>query len=85
MTTTNEHLDRALAEEFAGHGETIHKLKTHDTHFRHLMSLNHEVWAQIQNMQSGVTPVDDSVRHDLEKKRLKLLDEIGAIIRAAEA
>ena len=22
-----EHLDRALAEEFAGHGETIHKLK----------------------------------------------------------
>jgi len=83
--TATEHLDRALSEEFSGHGETIHKLKTTDAHFKNLMTLNHDLWTQIQNMQNGVTPVDDGVRHDLEKKRLKLLDEIGAIIRAAEA
>lgn len=83
--TASEHLDRALAEEFSGHGETIHKLKTSDAHFRHLMTLNHELWTQIQSMQSGVVPADDAARHELEKKRLKLLDEMGAIIRAAEA
>ncbi len=82
--TSTEHLDRALAEEFSGHGETIHRLKTSDAHFRHLMTLNHDLWTQIQNMQSGVTPSDDATRHELEKKRLKLLDEMGAIIRGAE-
>jgi hypothetical protein len=85
MTSSLEHLDRALAEEFAGHGETIHRLKTTDAHFKHLMALNHDLWTQIQNMQSGVTPADDATRHELEKKRLKLLDEIGTIIRAAES
>lgn len=80
-----EHLDNALAEEFAGHGETIHKLKVSDPDFRALMEQNHALWTQIQNIQHDVTPAEDTVRHGLEKQRLKLLDEIAARIAKAEA
>lgn len=80
-----EHLDLALAEEFAGHGDTIHRLKVEDPHFRALMEQNHDVWLQIQNIQNNVTPASDEARHDLEKHRLKLLDEIAALIAKAEA
>jgi hypothetical protein len=82
---SDEHLDHALAEEFAGKGETIHQLKTGNPHFRNLMVHNHELWTEIQNIQTGVAPAEDAALHELEKKRLKVLDEIGAMIRAAEA
>lgn len=80
-----EHLDHALAEEFAGHGETIHRLKVNDPEFKALMEQNHALWLEIQNIQKGIAPADDDTRHELEKRRLKLLDEIAQRIRAAEA
>lgn len=80
-----EHLDQALAEEFAGHAETIHRLKVSSPDFKSLMVRNHAVWTQIHNIKSGVTPADDAYLHSLEKQRLKLLDEIAGLIRAAEA
>ncbi|MBL8536910.1 MAG: hypothetical protein JNM59_05855 [Hyphomonadaceae bacterium] len=83
--TPEEHIDNALAEEFAGHGATIHALKVADPAFRALMEENHALWMQIQNIQHDVTPTEDAVRHDLEKRRLKLLDEIAARIAKAEA
>ncbi len=83
--THQEHLDTALAEEFAGHGDTIHKLKISDPHFKALMEQNHALWLEIQTIQQDVTPAEDSARHALEKKRLKLLDEIAASIAKAEA
>lgn len=79
-----EHLDQALAEEFAGHGETIHKLKVSDPGFKALMEQNHALWQQIQAIQNDTAPADDRVRHDLEKRRLALLDEIAARIAEAE-
>lgn len=81
----DEHLDSALAEEFAGHGEAIHKLKLSNPHFKSLMQQNHALWLEIKNMQADVTPTTDEVRHELERRRLKLLDEIGAIIRRTGA
>jgi uncharacterized protein YdcH (DUF465 family) len=80
-----EHLDQALAEEFAGHGDTIHKLKVSNPEFKSLMVRNHAIWTEIRNIQSGVTPADDAYLTSLEKQRLKLLDEIAALIRNAEA
>lgn len=79
-----EHLDYALEQEFAGHGATIHTLKVANPHFRNLLEQNHELWVQIKNIQNDVTPADDNIRRTLEKQRLKLLDEIGAMIRKAE-
>ena len=79
-----EHLDHALAEEFAGHGDTIHTLKTTNAYFRSLLELNHGIWRDIQNIQSGVTPASDEHLTNLEKKRLRLLDEIAEAIAAVE-
>ena len=80
-----EHLDHALSEEFAGHAETIHRLKVGNPNFKSLMVQNHDIWTQIQNIRHGVTPADDAHVHALQKQRLKLLDEIAALVRAAEA
>ena len=80
-----EHLDQALAEEFAGHGETIHKLKVADPHFKALMEKNHDLWKQIQSIQNGLTPTADATLETLEKQRLLILDDIAARIAKAEA
>ena len=78
------HLDHALSEEFAGHAETIHNLKTTDAHFANLLTKNRELWDEIQKIQSGVEPTEDSVLEQLEKQRLVVLDDIAARIKAAE-
>lgn len=82
---TTEHLDHALSEEFAGHADTIHRLKVSDPHFKSLMVRNHDLWTQIQNIHHDVTPAEDSFVHGLQKQRLQLLDEIAALVRKAEA
>lgn len=84
MLENTEHLDRALQEEFSGHKDTIHALKTKNNHFKKLLVTNHELWTQIQNIQTGVTPKDDVTLENLEKQRLIVLDEIAAIIAKYE-
>jgi len=79
-----EHLDRALEEEFTGHGDTIHRLKVASAEFKALMEENHSLWRQIQGIQSGAAAASDATLEALEKQRLRVLDEIGARIRAAE-
>jgi uncharacterized protein YdcH (DUF465 family) len=56
-----------------------------DPDFKAMMEKNHALWLEIQAIQQDVTPAEDSVRHALEKRRLKLLDEIAARIAKAEA
>lgn len=79
-----EHLDHALEEEFAGHGETIHRLKVSDPHFKALMEQNHALWIRIQNIQNQVTPADDRELDRLEKERLSVLDDIASRILQTE-
>lgn len=79
-----EHLDRALAEEFAGDGETIHQLKVGNPHFKSLMELNHKLWVEIQGIQNGLHAASDTYLESLRKQRLKLLDEIGGLIAQAK-
>ena len=74
------HLDQALAEEFTDKGEVIHSLKASDPHFRTLLELNHDLWKQIQQIQKGIAPAEDTVLEKLEKRRLAVLDEIAARI-----
>ncbi len=79
-----EHLDHALAEEFAGSAATIRDLKVNDAHFRGLLERNHELWMQIQKIQNGLEPTEDSVLENFEKQRLIVLDEIAAKIAEVE-
>lgn len=81
----NEQLDRALAEEFTGHGEIIHQLKVASPHFKSLMELNHKLWEEIQGIQNGTHPASDTHLETLEKQRLKILDEIAMLIAKAKA
>jgi uncharacterized protein YdcH (DUF465 family) len=80
-----EHLDHALAEEFAGHGEAIHRLKIRSPEFKELMVQNHALWTQIRNIQNGVNPADDAYLETLEKQRLAILDEIARMLAAEKA
>lgn len=80
----SEHLDHALAGEFEGHAVTIHRLKTGNAHFRALIVDNHALWLEIQQIESGQRPADDAILHGLQKRRLRLLDEIAATIARAE-
>ncbi len=81
---SEHHLDRALAEEFAGEEETIHQLKTRDAAFRELMERNHFLWAEIQKIQAQLEPAEQARREQLERQRLVLLDDIATRIRAAK-
>ena len=74
---TDTHLDRALSEEFAGRSTEIHALKASDPAFGALLERNHELWAEIQRIQESIQPAEDAVLEDLEKRRLKGLDEIS--------
>ena len=85
MSDEQEHLDKALAEEFEGKAETIHALKLKSAHFRNLLDRNHDLWKQIQHIQSGEAPAADDTLEGLEKKRLKILDHIAAAIAEHEA
>lgn len=72
------HLDQALAEEFADKADVIHALKASDPAFRVLIEQNHDLWKQIQQIQKGISPAEDAVLEDLEKRRLAILDQIAA-------
>jgi uncharacterized protein YdcH (DUF465 family) len=75
------HLDRALSEEFAGQADKIHALKAADPTFKNLLDRNHDLWLEIQKIQENVTPADETVLEDREKRRLSILDEISAKLR----
>lgn len=72
------HLDDALAEEFADKADAIHALKATDGRFRDLLEQNHALWKQIQQIQKGITPTEDAVLEELEKRRLVVLDNIAS-------
>lgn len=77
------HLDHALSEEFGSQIAAVHRLKASNAHFRVLMERNHRLWKDIHRMQSDLAPVADETRHDLEKRRLVVLDEMTAMLAAA--
>ncbi len=79
------HLDHALSEEFGSQIDTVHRLKVSNPHFRVLMERNHVLWKDIQKMQNGLAPAADEARHDLEKSRLAVLDEMATMLDDAAA
>jgi uncharacterized protein YdcH (DUF465 family) len=82
---TDTHLDRALSEEFAGRSAEIHALKAADPAFGKLLERNHELWAEIQKIQESIQPAEDAVLEDMEKRRLKVLDEISVRLRLSRS
>lgn len=78
-------LSHDLAEVFAGKEDIVHELKAKNTHFHKLMEKSHDLYKQIHNIKTDVTPASDETLEDLEKQRLALLDEMAAIVASEVA
>lgn len=76
------HTPHELTEAFPEHVELMHQLKTADSHFARLAGAYHEVNRAVHRAETNVEPMEDLATEDLRKKRLRLLDEIGALLRA---
>lgn len=71
-----------LVHEFPEHREKIHTLKVSNSHFAKLFEEYHELEHQVRRAEEGVENLADEHLEDLKKKRLKLKDELYALIVA---
>lgn len=81
MEIDMSHTPHELAEEFPEQQKRIAELRKADAHFARLADAYHEINRQIHRAETRVEPVSESAEEDMRKQRLKLKDEIGALIR----
>jgi uncharacterized protein YdcH (DUF465 family) len=77
------HVPHGLHEEFPGASASISKLKIQDAHFARLADRYEHVNREIHRIEAEVEPASDETLEDLKKTRLKLKDEIAAMLRTA--
>ncbi len=77
------HTPHELADEFPEHTDLIHKLKTADAHFAKLADAYHEVNRDIHRAETRVEATSDEHEEELRKRRLRLKDEIAALLAKA--
>lgn len=77
------HVPHGLHEEFPTSAATISSLKIKDAHFARLAESYETLNREIHRIEADVEPASDDALEDLKKKRLKLKDEIAAMLRAA--
>ena len=80
---TIEHHD--LHHEFPEFKETIHRLKLGNQHFAHLFDEYHLVTSEVEKLEGMGVPVSDAAFESAKKARLKLKDELYAMLLANQA
>lgn len=75
----------SLLKEFPQYKERIHELKLKDTHFTRLLEEYDRADKELYNIENEVETPSDAYIETLKKKRLKLKDELLAIIRKSAA
>lgn len=75
-----EHHD--LHHEFPEFAKEIRDLKISNQHFAKLFDDYHTLTTEVENLEQNDIPVDDYSFEDLKKKRVKLKDELYAMLRA---
>ncbi len=78
------HVPHDLSEEFPGHADAIHRLKTENAHFAKLSNEYHDVNRQIHRIETDVEPASDERATEYRKARMRLKDEIAAMLNGAE-
>jgi uncharacterized protein YdcH (DUF465 family) len=63
----------------------VQSLKQSDAHFARLMDEYHEVNRAVHRAETLVEPVSEAHEQDLRRQRLRLKDEIQAMLVAAAA
>ncbi|MEM7490455.1 MAG: YdcH family protein [Pseudomonadota bacterium] len=79
------HVPHELAEEFPEAGATITRLKMESQHFGKLADRYHEVNRRIHRAETNVEPCSDSRDLEMRRERLRLKDEIAAMLARAGA
>ncbi len=77
---TIEHHD--LVHEFPEHRERIHDLKMNNAHFARLFDEYHQVTKDVERMESEIEAVSTQTEEQAKFKRLKLKDELFAMLQA---
>jgi len=76
-----EHHD--LLSELPEYKEQIHELKVSNAHFRKLFDEYHDLTKDVENMESEQKPVATDVEEAAKVRRLKLKDEMFAMLKQA--
>ncbi len=76
-----EHHD--LLSELPEYKEQIHELKVGNAHFRKLFDEYHELTKDVEKMESEQKPVATDVEEAAKLRRLKLKDEMFAMLKEA--
>ncbi len=82
MSTPNHH---DLHNEFTEFKDEIHVLKTGNHHFARLFDEYHTVNREVIVLEGKNTPVTDEAFEVLKKQRLKLKDELYAMLQAQKS
>lgn len=77
------HVPHELAEEFPEHVDVIHELKAGNAHFAKLYHNYHELNREIHRAETDIEPTSDERITELRRHRLKLKDEIYALLTQA--
>lgn len=70
-----------LHAEFPEFRDAIHALKVGNAHFARLFDQYHDVNKHVQRVETEVEVASDQFVEELKKQRLKLKDELYAMIR----
>ena len=71
-----------LASDFPEHVDKISQLKQKDAHFARLVDAYHSINREVHRAETDVAPTADQHMTDMRKKRMRLKDEIHAILES---
>ena len=77
------HTPHELAEDFPDDVERIHALKEENAHFARLVEEYHAVNRAVHRAETGVEPCEDLAEVDMRKTRMRLKDQIAAMLAKA--
>ena len=73
-----------FAEDFPEQAERIHALKSSDAHFARLYENYNELNRTIARIETRVEPTTEDVEEDLKRRRVRLKDELVALLANAK-
>ncbi|KAA9009928.1 YdcH family protein [Histidinibacterium aquaticum] len=71
-----------LTDDFPGREDDIRALRATDPHFAQLADRYHAVNREVHRAETDVEPVSDEHMTELRKERMRLKDEIAALLAA---
>lgn len=71
-----------LAEEFPSETQKMHQMKLENAHFAKIFEEYHEVNRAVHRAETNVEPTDDAHENRLRQERVRLKDEVWAMLQA---